>query len=368
VLSDVHHAAPRPQSKAAGVWLLVVAAMIVGQVFLGGITRLTGSGLSITEWKPVTGTIPPLDEKSWAEEFAKYRQIPQFQKLNAHFTLDDFKRIYFWEWLHRLWGRLLGAAFFVPLPLLWRRGKLAGMGPALLVLGLLGGFQGFLGWFMVASGLKDLVYVSHLRLAVHFVAAIALLVAVWWVGLGQLVPYNQRRAAPGDAKLAWWLVGALTVQLAYGAFMAGLKAAAAAPTWPSVNGMFLPRVFAESAGDLVNNPLTIHFIHRYLAYALTVAVSLFWIRLLQGPAPGHWRWTRHTPFWAIFLQLGLGIATVLNVGDPGRFIVLAAAHQLGAVLVVLSLVAIARLSEGATETSSAAPASKAAPDRLPARV
>jgi cytochrome c oxidase assembly protein subunit 15 len=356
------------RSVSAGVWLMVVAVMIVGQVMLGGITRLTGSGLSITEWKPVVGAIPPLDQKTWEDEFAKYQQIPQFRQLNAQFTLDEFKRIYFWEWLHRLWGRLLGVAFFVPLLVLWRRRKLAGLGPALLALGLLGGFQGFLGWFMVASGLKDLVYVSHLRLAVHFLAAIALLVAVYWVALGQLVEPHNRRVAPGDAKLAWWLVGALGVQLTWGAFVAGLKAAGAAPTWPSMNGAFIPRVLMETPGDLINNPLTVQFIHRMLAYALTVAIVAFWVRLLRLPAAGHWRWTRHAPAWAVFAQVTLGVATVLNVGEPGTFVVLGAAHQLGAVLVVLSLVTIARLSVSASETQVAPSASNSTPDRVAARV
>lgn len=342
--------------------------MIVGQTFLGGVTRLTGSGLSITEWKPIVGAIPPLDEAAWQREFARYQQIPQFQKLNAHFTLQDFKRIYFWEWLHRLWGRLLAAVFFVPLPLLWRRGKLQGLGAPLLLVGALGALQGFLGWFMVASGLKDLVYVSHLRLAVHFVAAMGLLAAVYWIALGQLVPAHHRRAAPGDAKLAWWLMAALAVQFSYGAFIAGLKAAAAAPTWPSINGFFFPPVLARSAGDWVNDPLTLHFVHRNLAYLITAAVMAFWVRLLRSPSRGHWRWTRHVPAWAVLLQLGLGVATVLSVGDEGAFIALAAAHQLGAAVLMLALLTVARLSSEAAEASAAHVPVSSTPDRIAARV
>jgi heme a synthase len=348
VLADhVTTETPLPPSRAIGAWLLVVALMIVGQTVLGGITRLTGSGLSITEWKPIVGAIPPMSAPAWEAEFAKYKQIPQFQQLNAHFELADFKRIYFWEWLHRLWGRLLGAAFLLPLGVFALRRRLFGLGVPLAVIGALGALQGFLGWFMVASGLKDLVYVSHLRLAVHFVAAMVLLAAVYWIALGQLTVASHQRTAPGDRTLAWWLLGALALQFAYGAFVAGLKAALAAPTWPSMNGVFIPRVLLESAGDLVNNALTVQFIHRAIAYLLTAAVLLFYLRLLMAPAPGHWRWTRHTPAWAVLLQTCLGIAAVLNAGDPGAFVVLGALHQLGAALLMLSLLTVARLSRAA---------------------
>lgn len=342
--------------------------MIVGQIALGGVTRLTGSGLSITEWKPLVGAVPPLSEAAWAAEFAKYQQIPQFKVVNAHFGLADFKRIYFWEWLHRLWGRLLAASFFIPLVFLWRRGQLAGLGKPLLLIGALGLLQGFVGWFMVASGLKDLTYVSHFRLAAHFLAALILLAAVYWVALSQLVRPSQRRVAQGDAKLAWWLVAGLTLQLVYGAFMAGLRAAPAAPSWPSINGMFLPRGVFGSAADLVNSPLAIHFIHRNLGYALGLAVLAYWVRLLRTPAPGHWRWTRHAPGNAVLLQLGLGIATVLKAGDEGLFIALATAHQLGAVALLLSLVTVAYLSlDRAPQVAGAAPRASSTSDRLPAR-
>ncbi len=312
--------------------------------------------------------MPPLNDAAWSQEFGKYQQTPQFQKLNAHFTLDDFKRIYFWEWLHRLWGRLLGLVFLIPLAVFWRQRKLEGLGVPLLVIGALGAFQGFLGWFMVASGLKDLVYVSHLRLALHFVAAMGLLAAVWWLALAQLTAPSHHRAAPGDRKLALWLIGGLTLQLTYGAFVAGLKAALAAPTWPSMNGSFVPRVLAESAGDLVNNPLTVQFIHRMLAYLLTAAALLFWVRLLRSASRGHWRWTRHTPAWAALLQTALGIAAVLNAGNPQAFLVIAALHQVGAVLFLLTLLTVAQLSRAFDIETAPKPLTNSAPDRLPARV
>lgn len=369
MLSDhITSETPLPPSRSIGAWLLVVAVMIVGQTVLGGITRLTGSGLSITEWKPVTGAIPPMGDAAWEAEFAKYKEIPQFQQLNAHFGLDDFKRIYFWEWLHRLWGRLLAVAFLLPLGLFALRRRLFGLGVPLAVIGALGALQGFLGWFMVASGLKDLVYVSHLRLAVHFCAAMVLLAAVYWIALGQLTVSSQQRTAPGDRAVAWWLLGALGLQFAYGAFVAGLKAALAAPTWPSMNGAFIPRRLVESAGDLINNPLTVQFIHRAIAYLLAAAVLLFWVRLLKAPAPGHWRWTRHTPAWAVLLQTMLGIVTVLNAGDPGAFVVLGALHQLGAVLLMLALLTVARLSRTADPETAPKTSSVSPQDRVPARV
>ena len=256
--------------------------MIMIQVLLGGITRLTGSGLSITEWKPILGTIPPLNEQDWQTAFDQYKKIGQFKQLNFTFNLQDFKSIYFWEWLHRTWGRLLGVVFIIPfiIFLLQRRFKKEMIYP-MIVLFLLGALQGALGWIMVKSGLNEEdIYVDHIRLAVHFIAALVLLCYTFWFALGLLVPRNQFVIDPGLKKFTGGLVILLTVQLIYGAFMAGLKAATFAPTWPTMNGMLIPEGLGELNGlnDLTNNPITVQFIHRTIAYLFVLLVAIWWIR------------------------------------------------------------------------------------------
>jgi cytochrome c oxidase assembly protein subunit 15 len=177
-------------ARPVAIWLLVGVAMIIVQIILGGITRLTGSGLSITEWKPILGTIPPLTEAAWQTAFSKYQQIAQYKHLNFDFTLSDFKFIYFWEWLHRVWGRLIGVVFLIPFVVfLVQRRFHADMVKPLLILFLLGGLQGAVGWIMVQSGLNDEdLYVSHIRLAIHFMLALVLLVYTFWFALKLLVP------------------------------------------------------------------------------------------------------------------------------------------------------------------------------------
>jgi len=326
-----------------GVWLLTVAALIVGQVLLGGVTRLTGSGLSITRWEPISGALPPSGQHEWEEAFARYRRIPQFAQINAHFTLADFQRIYFWEWLHRLWGRLLVLAFVVPLAVFWVRGSLAGRLPALLGLLALFGLQGFLGWYMVASGLAGRAWVSHVRLALHLCAALALLGGVLWCALAELLPRARAAVAPG----AWLVLGLTALQLAYGALMAGLHAAAWAPSWPDLNGVFLPGTCFQSPRALIDDPLTVQFIHRGLAYAIAALVLAQWLR-----APGSaWRVSAA----AVSAQVALGVATVLSAGAGARFTALALAHQLGGVALFASLVWVAYLAPAAPAHAARAP-------------
>src|SRR6476469_253037 len=224
-------------SRPVAIWLLVGVGMILVQIILGGITRLTGSGLSITEWKPILGTIPPLTDSAWQTAFSHYKQIAQFKHLNYDFTLSDFKFIYFWEWLHRLWGRLIGIVFLIPFVIfLVQRRFRADMVKPMLILFLLGGLQGAIGWIMVKSGLNDEnLYVSHIRLAIHFITALGLLVYTYWFALPLLVTPGQKRVLPSSRNFLIWIIGLLVLQLIYGAFMAGLKAATAAPTWPSIN-------------------------------------------------------------------------------------------------------------------------------------
>src|SRR5215218_2323720 len=254
-------------ARPVAIWLLVGVGLIIVQIILGGITRLTGSGLSITEWQPILGTIPPLDETAWQAAFSKYKQIAQYKHLNFDFTLSDFKFIYFWEWLHRLWGRLIGIVFLIPFIIfLVQRRFRADMVKPLLILFLLGGLQGAVGWIMVQSGLNDEnLYVSHIRLAIHFMFALGLLVYTFWFALKLLVSYKSRVSHAGLKKFALTILVLLVIQLTYGAFMAGLKAATAAPTWPDINGAFFPGSLTTYQGRvlstysaLVNHPITVH--------------------------------------------------------------------------------------------------------------
>ncbi|HVZ55927.1 MAG TPA: COX15/CtaA family protein [Chitinophagaceae bacterium] len=337
-------------SRTVAIWLLVGVGMIIVQIALGGITRLTGSGLSITEWNVITGTLPPLNHRQWMEAFDKYRQTPQFQLLNFDFTLRDFRFIFFWEWFHRLWARLMGVVFFIPFVLFLIRGRFrAEMVRPLAILFLLGALQGAVGWIMVASGLTgDAIYVKPTRLALHFIFALGLLSYTFWFALKLLV--GRDRTVAGSFRLrrvTWLIAGVLVLQLLYGALMAGHKAATAAPTWPDINGSLLPAgLLAAPAGwmNLLENKITIHFVHRGLAY-LILALIIWWTIRAVHIAPGNdlLRRTRFLPLSIAGTQVLLGILAVLVSpqivpGHWGLFEWIAQLHQLTAMLLLLSLV------------------------------
>lgn len=341
----------KPAARPVGLWLLIMAALVVVQVVLGGVTRLTDSGLSITEWKPLLGAIPPTDDTEWAAAFAKYQQIPQFQQLKSHLTLDEFKVIYFWEWLHRLWGRLLGLAFVGPMIVFGRQRRLVGLWPRLLLVLTLGALQGVMGWVMVASGLQDLVYVSHLRLAAHFMLAMLVLAALIWFGLEQFSMPKAHADGTLTRRATWALMAAMVVQLTLGAFMAGLKAALAAPTWPTINGAWLPNVTTL----WWNDPLAVHFAHRTLAYAVTVgAIGWWWAsRKVLGTA-------RHVTLSLVVMQTVLGITTTVRSVYRHELLPLGVLHQLvGVLLFIALLVSLFEAQAGKTElnVSSASPTS-----------
>src|SRR5262249_32704359 len=246
----------------------------------------TGSGLSITEWNVVTGTVPPLNETQWTQEFNKYRQTPQYQLLNTDFTLSDFKFIFFWEWFHRFWARLIGVVFIVGFVYLVVKKYLKRkMQQPLLFLFLFGAFQGAIGWIMVASGLTgDAIYVKPTRLALHFIFALALICYAFWFALQLRVPDKQRITAPRLRRFIFWIIGLLFVQLIFGALMAGHKAATAAPTWPDINGDLIPpSLFRETPWFLnfFENKITIHFVHRTLAYLLLILVIVFSVKAFR---------------------------------------------------------------------------------------
>lgn len=341
-------------SKPVAVWLLVGVGMIIVQILLGGITRITGSGLSITEWKPILGAIPPLTDQDWQTAFSKYQEIAQYKRLNFHFTLADFKFIYFWEWMHRLWGRLLGVVFFIPFVVFWVQGRFKKeMIRPLVILFFLGGIQGLIGWIMVKSGLNDEnLYVSHFRLAIHFIAALILLVYTFWFALKLLVP--ERSFVPNERlrTFAFWIICILTLQLIYGAFMAGLKAGAFAPTWPDINGDLVPENMHTFRGKelsfvsaMVNHPIAIHFVHRGLAYLLTVLILIWTLKARMENGSRLFNAIKWLPLVLVLLQVFLGIMTVLTsvkavAQSWGVFEWNAELHQLTAMFLLLSLVMV----------------------------
>jgi cytochrome c oxidase assembly protein subunit 15 len=320
---------PTARPAALATWLLCVAMLVFLMVVVGGITRLTESGLSITEWKPVTGALPPLNEAQWMAEFEKYRQIPEYQQINKGMSLADFQFIYFWEWFHRLLGRLIGLAF--ALPLIWfaaRRAIPAGYGLRLTALLALGGLQGAIGWWMVTSGLSERTDVSHIRLAVHLLTALFILAGLVWTAL------DLRRLAADPAArparltpLAMGVALVLFIQLLFGAWVAGLNAGHAASSWPLMNG----RLFPENANwlglqSLVDDPYLTHFVHRWWAWvAVAALVILSRAARRAGVRPASI--AIHSAFG---VQILLGIAVVMT----GVNIALAVLHQAIGALVV----------------------------------
>jgi heme a synthase len=340
-MTQAQSAAESARPLALARWLLAVAALVVVMVLVGGITRLTESGLSIVEWKPVTGALPPLSEAQWQAEFAAYQRIPQYTEVNgpAGMTLADYKFIYFWEWFHRQMGRIIGLAFALPLVWFWlRRAIPQGYHWRLLGLLALGGLQGFVGWWMVSSGLAQDVKVSHLRLAAHLLLALTTLAALIWTALD----LRAQARGEGRARLTGFtalVLAALALQLLYGALVAGLRAGPVAgagwfswEAWPLMQGHLVPAGIDWSRGvahSLVADPYLVHFVHRWWAWVL-VALLVIMARRLR-------RYHRaisiaiHSAFGT---QVLLGIATVWGaVALP-----LAALHQLTGALLVAAVI------------------------------
>ena len=314
-------------------WLYSVAFLVFIMVVVGGITRLTESGLSITEWKPITGAIPPMSEVAWVSEFEKYKQIPEYLEINgpAGMTLAEFKNIYFWEWVHRLLGRLIGLAF--ALPLAWFAFKRAipeGYGLRLTGLLVLGGMQGVIGWWMVTSGLTERTDVSHFRLATHLLTALLILGALVWTALDlrQLAKGQKRKSKLTGFGLTVFAI--LFVQLLFGAYTAGLNAGHASNTWPLMQGSLLPVGidWSGSIWTMLNNDIyVIHYIHRWWAW-----VTVGFLITLAWRIRGHSKKASAAIHSAYGVQILLGIATVLSSVNI-HFAVL---HQAVGALVVIS--------------------------------
>lgn len=309
------------------IWLYALAAMVLMMVMIGGMTRLTGSGLSITTWKPISGIIPPLSEADWLAEFAGYKQIPQYEVYNHWMTLNDFKGIFWWEWGHRFLGRMIGFAFAVPFVIfLLQRRLTRDMAWPLAGLFVLGGFQGFLGWWMVSSGLTELTSVSQYRLAAHLSAALVLLLALVWVARRMRPEPTQGLVTPFNKWSIAILLLLLMLQVAAGAFVAGLDAGMGFNTWPLMEGKFIPDGLgaADPAWrSLFEHGLTVQFNHRMLAYFITIVTFVLLIlQLRKAGLGGVHRWLGVIAV-LVTAQVALGIATLLSVIN----IDLAVAHQ-----------------------------------------
>ena len=306
--------AQRPAAGAVQVWLWIVAAMVFAMVVVGGATRLTESGLSITEWKLANGVIPPLDDAAWQAEFANYKRIPQFAQLFPDMDLAHFKFIFFWEWGHRLLGRLLGVAMAVPLLWFWATRRMSNaLGAKLLAVLALGGLQGFVGWWMVKSGLTERVEVSQYRLAVHLLLASVTFAALVWLATG----LRQRPFRRGQDRLrgiAGGLAALVLAQIGTGALVAGLRAGLAYNTWPLMDGVFVPPLehlaqLSPLWSNFFENITTVQFQHRMTAYAV-LALALVQLALAWRTGGGPFR--RSAAIAALaFCQAGLGIATLL---------------------------------------------------------
>jgi cytochrome c oxidase assembly protein subunit 15 len=334
---------PRPRPLAVSRWLAFVAVLVFVMVMVGGVTRLTESGLSMVRWEPISGAVPPLDEADWQREFDHYKASPQYAQVNSGMTLPDFKTIFFWEYVHRLFGRLIGLAFALPLLFFWwRRAVPPGYGWKLGGLFAMGGLQGVVGWWMVASGLVDVPEVSHIRLATHLLLALLIFAALIWVSRDLKTLAADPAARPARITLLGiWALCLLFLQLMFGAYMAGLDAGYAFNTWPMMGDEWFPAAtqwMEPALRNFADNPVVVQFVHRWLAFV--VAGVAIWLGLRV--------WLRG--FWmegalliaAVIAQLLLGILTLLS----GVQIDIAVAHQgMAALLLGAMISASHRLGE-----------------------
>ncbi|WP_425229540.1 COX15/CtaA family protein [Sphingomonas sp.] len=326
----------RARPLALARWLFAVAALIVAMVVVGGITRLTESGLSIVEWKPITGAIPPLTTADWQAAFDAYKRIPEYEAFNRGMTLSGFQAIFFWEYLHRLLGRVIGIAFAAPLAWFWAKGYIpAGYKSRLVALLALGGLQGAIGWWMVASGLSVRTDVSHIRLMVHLLTALFILAGMVWTAL-DLVQLRRPFAAPARlAPVAGVALILLFTQIGFGALTAGLNAGHAFNSWPLMGDRLFPAgglPAGAGSGELVNNPIVVQFVHRWLAFVAAAGLlTLAWRAGRIGSRTGL------AVVALVVVQIGLGVTTLLT----GVRIEIAVWHQFNAALLLIAAVAAA---------------------------
>jgi heme a synthase len=322
--------------KTIGAWLMIGVFMIFIQVIIGGITRLTGSGLSITKWEIVTGTVPPLNETQWQAEFEQYQASPQYQKINRGMTVGEFKNIYFWEYFHRLWARLLGFVFLIPFIYFLVKKQLSReLKIKALIAFLLGAIVGAFGWIMVASGLVDLPMVSPYRLAAHLSLALITLIYLFWVALGLLVKKDpDRMVLSGQKKTLVLLLVMVCIQIIFGALVSGMRAASFYPTWPDMNGQFFPDdLFSFSSGAF---PVAfVQFFHRMIGYVIFILTFAFIFKYYKSFSYRLSKLTISTIGLILIVQILLGIFTLLNsIGTVP--VALGVIHQGVAILLLMA--------------------------------
>ncbi len=319
------------KNRAVAIWLLVCCALVFAMVVLGGVTRLTGSGLSMADWRPIMGVLPPLNDTDWQRTFELYQQTPEYHNVNAHMDVDDFKGIFWLEYLHRMLGRTIGLVFLVPFLIFSARGDIARRDwPKYLLMFVLGGLQGLLGWYMVKSGLVDVPHVSQYRLTAHLVAAFLVYAYMFWVALSLLFPGS------GVGRHRWFarslaLTGLISVTIISGGFVAGLKAGKIYNTFPMMGENWLPPglwVLDPPWRNLFNNATTAQFDHRVLAIATFLLIVVFWIRARNVDLPDRARRATTAMLHIAVLQVILGVSTLL-LAVP---VALAASHQAVAML------------------------------------
>jgi heme a synthase len=322
--------------KPIAVWLLVCCALVFAMVVVGGVTRLTHSGLSIVEWQPIIGTIPPLSQSDWEVLFEKYHQTPQYKKVNLGMSLDEFKGIFWWEYFHRLLGRVIGLAFFIPFLYFLARKAIDGpLGLKLTGIFLLGGLQGAMGWYMVKSGLVDNPHVSQYRLTAHLGLAFIIYAAMLRVALGLLFPigtsYYGNGRLRGLRSFAIAITTLIFIMILSGGFVAGIRAGLAYNTFPLMNGHLIPPelfMLEPWYRNFFDNMATVQFNHRMIAWTLAILIPVFWFKSRNLPLPGSTRLACSLLLLMLAVQVSLGIATLLLVVP----LPLAAAHQAGALL------------------------------------
>jgi cytochrome c oxidase assembly protein subunit 15 len=326
------------------IWLVTGLVMIFMQIVIGGVTRLTGSGLSITRWEIVTGAIPPLNDADWVSEFELYRQTPQYHKINKGMSLDEFKFIYFWEYFHRLWARLMFFVFIIPFPIfLWRGMLTRELRNWLIAVVLLAGLEGFFGWIMVASGLRERPWVNAYNLTLHLCMGVIIFCTLLWTAFIAFRPGPRVLGVPSGNKLSGIMLGIAFFQIALGAMMSGAKAGLFYPTWPDMRGEYLPALLLDPGHWQLSSfleydtnpfmPALIQFLHRNTAYILTIIVLWFSWKGLRTPGASADR-----GFWSLLLgllavQITLGVVTLVNcIGSVP--VDLGVYHQACAVLLI----------------------------------
>lgn len=326
-------------------WLLIGCLIVASMLILGSITRLTNSGLSMVTWKPITGMLPPLNAAAWDVEFTQYKTSPEYEKLNYNFSLSEFKEIFFWEYSHRLLGRIAGIVFLLPFLyfLIKKKIKSKKLLINLLIIFFMGGLQGVIGWFMVKSGLRDNPHVSHYWLAFHLITALILISYIYLVMLSLLFPGigSGKLKTKTIYNLAKILLFITTIQIVYGAFIAGLKAGKFYPTFPKMGQEWMPNIISENFSNtgwiaLIADPITIQFIHRWLAAIVLVLVIYILAKAQERFYSLHQRMALKLMLIAIIVQFVLGVFTIL-FSVP---IILGVLHQFGAMLFLISILTV----------------------------